>query len=249
MKIVLLNPNTSADITDRMVGHARMVAGKRAEIQGVTARFGPRVIGSRAENAIAAHAVLDAAARSRSGCHAMIVGSSMDTALAALRDLVAVPVIGMAQAAILAGLTLGSRIGCLTLGARLLPVYEEMTRSYGFSGRTVVWRAIELPAAYSGPALPQVAAAVAAECGAMAAQDRVDAVVLCGAVLTGYAAGIADRAPVPVLDCVEAATNLAVMRAETAAPARVPPGAGSAASGRETLGLSPELADLLAGRP
>ena len=59
MRLLLVNPNTSAHITDRMVAAARAALGGDAEIVGATARFGPAVIGTRAEAAIAAHAALD----------------------------------------------------------------------------------------------------------------------------------------------------------------------------------------------
>lgn len=246
VQLLLLNPNTSAGITERMAQQARLAAGKKAGIQGITAEFGPKIIGSRAENAIAAHAVLDAAARHHAGFSAIIVGSSMDTGLIPLRELLAVPVVGMAHAAIATGLALGARVGCLTLGTHLVPLYEEMTRMYGFSADVVLWRAMELPAAYSGSLLPEAVAAVGDRCRLMVEQDRVDAVVLCAAVLTGCAAQLGDRVPVPVIDCIDAATRTAMMLAERADhPA---PRSGARPLGRDSTGLGSALAGLLARR-
>ena len=108
MKLLLINPNTSPHVTDRMVVQARRTAGSRASVDGVTAAFGPAIIGSKAENAIATHGALDTAARHHAGYDAVILGVSMDSGLAALRELFPIPVVGMAEASILLACSLGA---------------------------------------------------------------------------------------------------------------------------------------------
>ena len=60
MKLLLLNGNTDAAITERMAQGARRMCAH--EIVPMTARFGARYIASRAASAVAAHAVLDSLA-------------------------------------------------------------------------------------------------------------------------------------------------------------------------------------------
>lgn len=244
MKLLLINPNTTVHVTDRMLAQARLAAGPQVEVSGVTADFGPAFIGSRAENAIAGHAVLELAARHHAGFDAVILGVSMDTALPALREMLDIPVVGMAEAALLTTCMLGGRIGCLTLGTRLLPLYEELTASYGFASRVARWRALDLPAAY-GPAVDGgVAQQVRAACDMLIAEDGAESVLLCGAVLTGYAAHLAPVLPVPVIDCIEAATRQAMLLAQMRLAA---PRAGSHArpTQRRLYGVGVELADWL----
>lgn len=246
MKILLINPNTSTHVTDRMVDQARKTAGDRAEIVGVTAQFGPAFISSRAGNAIATHAALDLAARHHSGHDAIVLGVSMDTGLIPIRELFDMPVVGMAESAMLLGCTLGQRIGCLTLGSHLLPLYEEVTAGYGLSSR-VVWRALELPAAYGTGMVDAVAQAIAAASERMAREDGVDVVALCGAVLTGYADTIQNEVSVPVVDCIDAAIRTAILLVERAAALNKPPALRVMQAKANSIGLGAELAALLGG--
>ncbi|MFX6544518.1 aspartate/glutamate racemase family protein, partial [Acinetobacter baumannii] len=89
------------------------------ELLAVTASFGPAVIGSRAENALAQHGVLELVAQHAPGCDAVVLGVSLDTALWACRELLDIPVVGMTEAGLLCGATVATRIGLLTNGARM----------------------------------------------------------------------------------------------------------------------------------
>ena len=71
MRILLINPNTTSDVTDIVAGHARRIAGDAVEFVPVTGRFGARYIASRAAAAIAGHAALDAMADHVAGCDAI----------------------------------------------------------------------------------------------------------------------------------------------------------------------------------
>ena len=209
MKLLLINPNTTPHVTARLLAQARRAAPAGVELRAVTADFGPAIIGSRAENAIAGHAVLDLAARHLGDADAVLLGVSLDTALRPLREMLEVPVVGMAEAALLTACQLGGRIGALTLGGRMLPLYREMSDGYGLATRVACWRALELPAAYGADLDAGVADAVRAACDRLVSEDGVDVVVLCAAVLTGYAALVAPQVAVPVIDAIDAATHQA----------------------------------------
>ncbi|WP_112323668.1 aspartate/glutamate racemase family protein [Oceanibium sediminis] len=243
MKLVLINPNTSEHVTERMVRQARVTAAGGAKIEGVTAAFGPRIIGSRAENGLAVHGALDAAARRAQDADAIILGVSMDTGLRELRDLMPIPVVGMAQAALMAAAHLGTRIGCLTIGPQMLPLYQEVTDNYGF-GDQAIWRAIEVPGIFEDPPASDVADVLAERCREAVQADGVDVIMLCGAVLTGYLPLVAPRVPVPVIDCIDAATRMAMML--VAMTGDLPRNGAPAAGGRQSVGLDPALAQLLA---
>ncbi len=101
MKILLANANTTAAVTEICAASARAAAAPGTEIVAVTPHFGPAIISSRAENAIAAHGIIDALAEHHGGCDAAILAVSYDTALTAARQLLPIPVIGMTEAACL----------------------------------------------------------------------------------------------------------------------------------------------------
>jgi allantoin racemase len=98
MKLLMLNSNTTRKATDRVAQAARAAASPGTEIVSATGRFGGKVIGSRSENTIAAHACLDLAAMHAKGCAAVVLGVSLDTALWELLEQLAVPMTGMTEA-------------------------------------------------------------------------------------------------------------------------------------------------------
>ena len=85
MRILLINPNTSADMTERIAAQARRHCDPGAEVVAVTACFGCEVVASRASYAIAAHAALDTFARHAKGIDAVILACFGDPGLEALR--------------------------------------------------------------------------------------------------------------------------------------------------------------------
>ena len=108
MKLLVINGNMTQAITDVCANAAREVASPGTEVVSATGTFGPQVIGSRSENALAQHGMLELAAKHAPGCDAVVIAVSMDTGLPALRELLSIPVVGMTEAALL---TLGIKLG------------------------------------------------------------------------------------------------------------------------------------------
>lgn len=201
MKLLIVNGNTTAAITDRIAAAARAAAAPTTEIVAVSARFGARVVGTRAENAIAGHAVLEAAAENHLGCDAVLVAISTDSGVSAARELLPIPVIGITEAALLTACALGGRFGYLTFGQRAAALSRELVEFYGLSGRMAGLDALDAPAAafaepdgFAGPMLDGIARLV--ELGA-------DSVVLAGAAFAGQCQALQAQAAVPLLDGVQ----------------------------------------------
>jgi Asp/Glu/hydantoin racemase len=127
MRLLLINPNTSADMTAGMVAQARRHCDRRHDVTGVTARFGCAVIASRASYAIAAHAALDACAAYRERVDGAILACFGDPGLAALRELVPWPVVGLAECASEAAAARGP-YAIVTAGAAWVPMLDELAR-------------------------------------------------------------------------------------------------------------------------
>jgi allantoin racemase len=247
MRLLLINPNTSEHITERMLIAARAALGPDVQVDGATARFGPAVIGTRSEAAIAAHGGLDVAAREAAGYDAVVLGVSLDCGLAPMRELLDIPVAAMTESGLACAGMLGQRIGLLTLGGRMLPLYRELVAGYGMQERMAGWCAPDLPAAFGGGSAPDdaVADAVAHAVARMVEENGVEVVLLSGAVLAGYAALLRERVDVPLVDCAAAAAlqAVALVRLGARRPVR---GSLAAPRARASTGLSPELAARLA---
>ncbi|MGG5822625.1 aspartate/glutamate racemase family protein [Falsiroseomonas sp. HW251] len=235
MRILLLNANTTAAITDRLVSVAQAMAPASVTFVGATARFGARYIASRAASAIAQHAALDAYVEQGAGMDAVLIGCYGDPGLDAIREIAAVPVLGLADAAAQEALRIAPRFGVVTGGAAWKPMLEEFHAARGYAGlagvRTVA------PSGGEIARDPNAALAILAEaCRASAEHDGAGAVILGGAGLVGLAARLKDRVPVPVICSVEAGVRAAIAALRQGPAGLVPHQAV------ETVGLSPWLA-------
>ena len=239
MRILLINANTTQAITDRLVAVAQSLSPANVTFPGATARFGARYIASRAANAIAGHAVLDAYAEHGAGADAVLLGCFGDPGLDALREIAPVPVLGLADASAEAAMRVARRFGVVTGGAAWKPMLEEFFATRGHAARLAGIRTV----APSGGEIardPDAALALLADaCEATAREDGAEAVVLGGAGLVGLAAKLQGRVRVPVICSVEAGVRAAI------AALGGPPAAMRPHEPVETVGLSAALAGRL----
>jgi allantoin racemase len=248
MKLLLINPNTTQAVTDAVLATARASALSGTELKAVTGEFGPVVIGSRAENAVAQHGVLSLLAEHAPGFNAVILAVSLDTGLWACREVLDVPVIGMTEAGLLMGCTLATRIGVLTYGKRMGAMYRELAESYGLAARIAGIATLDVTPqqTFSDPQRVHAAALAAAQ--QLVERDGAEAVLLAGAAMASMATVLQPQIDVPLLDGIACAVTLAQARVQMALPkARV--GSVSATGGRGSIGLSPALTALLARKP
>ncbi len=248
MKILIANPNTSSGMLDLMLEEARRVCRPGTELDGVVADFGVAQIASRSELAIAGHALLESLARHLRDHDAVVVGAFYHALVPAARELAPVPVVGLAEAAMRAAQTLGTRIAIIGLGSPERGMYETLVAELGMAGHYAGSRM--LPVAGSALVDDQPGADDrVVELGLAAVhEDRADVLVLGGAAFAGMAPRIAPRLPVPVVSPIHHAVGhaeLAVLsgwRKPTAGPWARP-------AGKPSRGLAPELARLLGDPP
>ena len=241
MRLLVINPNTTASITDMVVQAARSFASAGTEIVGVTGRFGARYVATRAAYAIAAHAALDAYAEHGSGCDAVVLACFGDPGLAGLKELADVPVVGMAEASCHLAATRGSRFAIVTGGERWGPMLEEFVASLGLSDKLAVVKTVAPTGADIARDPERSLSLLADACNATVRENAADCVILGGAGLAGLASRMADRVPVPVIDGVAAAVKAAEMLAALKA-LKARTGSYAATPPVETVGLSAALA-------
>ncbi|GJE48065.1 Hydantoin racemase [Methylobacterium tardum] len=234
MRILLINPNTSAHVTDLVARHVRTQFDGRAELRAVTGRFGARYIASRAAAAIAGHAALDALAEHGADCDAIYLACFGDPGLLALRELSRVPVIGMAEAACREAAARG-RFGIVTGGAAWEPMLREFVAALGLSDALAALRTVA-PSGGTIASDPDSALAMLVEAGRACVASGSETVILGGAGLAGLAARIAPQIPVPLICSVEAGTRAVLAAAGGSEPALSRP------DPVESVGLAPALA-------
>jgi allantoin racemase len=240
MRILLANSNTSPEVTAAVVAAARLSAAPGTEILGRNARFGARIVGTRTEAAIAAHGLVDLLAEESTGIDAVVIAMSFDSGLWAAREMLAVPVVGMTEAACLLACTMAPRFGLVVMGERGLAAYRQVVDSYGLEPRLAGLRALDAspqdllgdPGIFHGQILEKVEMLVR--------RDGAEAVVLAGAAMAGLPKLLQERAPVPLVDGIAAGVALAesLVRLGFSKPRA---GSLKGVPRRETIGLSPAL--------
>ena len=245
MRILLINPNTTEALTERLAVAARAVASHGTELTCVTACSGVPYISTRSEALIGGVQVLEILAEHQDNFDAAIVAAFGDPGLGAARELFDIPVVGLAEAGMLTACMLGGRFSIVTFAQALGPWQQEC----------VAWQRLEnrccgvrmLPGNFRSISEVQEEKEELLVNLAMQAvfEDEADVVVLAGAPLSGLAAKVRDRIPVPVVDCAEAAMK----QAEALASLR--PRAPEAGSFRRpapkpSIGVSQRLADRIA---
>ena len=241
MRILVVNANTSAIVTEKVAAEARAAASAGTEIVAVTGTFGARVIGSRAEHAIGEHSTIALVSRHAEGCDAVVIGVSYDTGLRAARELLPIPVVGMTEAGLLTACMLGGRIGVITFGRRVLPLYHELVTAYGLDARVTGWRVLESTAAYARGAHAELDREIVAAANDLIERDLAETVVLTGAVMAGVPRRLQADVPVPLIDCIACGVRQAELLVRLAAPK---PRTGSYAppTGRELVDVDPAIA-------
>ena len=203
-RLLLVNPNTTAAITETVLAEARRAAAPETAIEAVTGAFGASIVSTEAENLIAAYAGLDLLAAHYVGFDAAVLAISFDTGAFAARAVLPIPVVGITESALHMACLLGRRIGLVTFGAQSLPLYQDLIDHIGLATRIGAIETIEPSSSSSYLKHAGMDGEVEAAALRLAARG-VDVVVACGAATAGVAARLKHRLPLPILDGVAAA--------------------------------------------
>ena len=202
MKILLLNPNTTAAVTDLLHAAGSKVASAGTELVPTTAARGVPYIATRAEAQIGGAIALEMLAEAGPGIDAAIIAAFGDPGLFGARELFAFPVVGLAEAAMLTACMLGRRFSIVTFAGALAPWYEECVAMHALSSRCAGIRTLDGGFQSISGVQAEKEELLVALANQAVEQDRADVVILSGAPLAGLAAKVRDRIPVPVVDPV-----------------------------------------------
>lgn len=247
MRLLLINPNTTTEITELVLRHARSFALPTTAITAATARFGARYVATRAAYAIAAHAALDAYAEHGAGADVVILACFGDPGLSGLRELAHQPVLGMAEVACQAAAKRGGRFAIVTGGERWGPMLEEFVASIGLAPHCAGVSTVA-PNGAEIAQNPDAALTLLTD----ACNDAIDryganSVILGGAGLAGVAPRIASRVRAPLIDPLQVTMDEAQLLAAEP-PAKPTQGSYAPTTPVPTVGLGEALARHMEGR-
>ncbi|MDQ6212435.1 aspartate/glutamate racemase family protein [Achromobacter insolitus] len=206
-RLLVVNGNTTSELTSSLASQAEAFYGGSVHIHAVTAEFGPAYIASRAEAAIAAHAVLDVvekAVETPAGFDGCLLACFGEPGIGAVRERLDVPVVGMAEASIMSAMQRGDRYAIVTVGQRWPGMLREQIRQLGLESRCAA--ILALP----GNALDYVSRSAESALHVSRALDAAvaqgaDVVIVAGAALAGYLPGLPRLPAVPIIDSYRAA--------------------------------------------
>lgn len=244
MRLLMINPNMTEAMTLPMARVAQDLVGDAAEIVALTAAQGFPYISSRAEAQIAGAHLLEMIADHHTRVDAVIVAAFGDPGLVAARELFDLPVVGMAEAAIMTAAMLGDRFSVVTFSPHMARWYADCVRQTGLEARFTGVRCPKIAPTSVDNVATELRADLIDLVGQATSTDGADVVILGGAPLAGLAKEIAKEVDGLLIDPIAAATAQA-MSLVSLAPDYGRRVARPAA--KPSKGLSPALASLIAG--
>lgn len=245
MRLLLINPNTTEAVTERLAGTARAAAGAETQIIPLTASRGVPFIASRAEAQIAGVAALEMLAEHQGRYDAAIIAAFADPGLFAARELFDAPIVGLAEAAMLTACMLGRRFSIVTFTSSMGPWFRECVDLHGLGRRCASIRMLNEGFQSIASVQEEKEEALVTLANLAANEDEADVVILAGAPLSGLAARVRHRVPLPLVD----PTIAAIKQAETLvalSPIKATRGTFRRPLAKSSAGLASALANRIA---
>ncbi|MGW4033449.1 aspartate/glutamate racemase family protein [Streptomyces sp. NPDC004838] len=205
MKLTVVVPIIDEGFTTQVREEVAAWASPNTTIEVRRIERGPASIESAYDEAFAVPGIVtEVEAAARDGADGVFVTCFGDPGVHAAREVVDVPVVGGFEPAVLTALSLGERVGVVTMLPNVVPTVHRMARQHGIAERCRSVRAVDIPvlALHDQDVLLGQLAEQAAE--AVAAQEA-DVIVLGCTGMMGVAAALQTRLEregvyVPVVD-------------------------------------------------
>ncbi len=210
MRILIVNPKTTASRPEAIGRAARRAASAGTEIIAVNPADGPVAIEGYYDEAFSVPGLLTEIAKGEAiAVSAHIIACFDDTGLEAARCASSAPVIGIGEAALHLASMLGHRFSVITTLSCSIAAIENNLLKYGLAGRCAKVRACELPVLTLDDPTSDAAARIGVEIELAKHDDKAEVIVLGCAGMADLAAALAARHGVPVIDGVASAVKLA----------------------------------------
>lgn len=207
MRILVVNPNTTASMTAKIGATARAVASPGTEIIAVNPTSGPVSIEGYYDEALSLAGLLQVV-EANLDVDAVVIACFDDTGLDAIRCLASCPVVAIGEAAFHMASMLSNKFTVITTLARSVPAIEHNLHRYGLATRCARVRSTEVAVLDLEHAAGPARAKIDAEIRRAIAEDRAEAIVLGCAGMTDLTQSLSSDHGLPVLDGVGCAITL-----------------------------------------
>jgi allantoin racemase len=205
---MIVNPNTTAAMTDDVLAGARRAAAPGTELVGATAATGVPTVESNLDEVHGALAVAAAVqAGEAEGIDGYVVACFGDTGVAAAKELAAGPAVGMTEAALSTAALIAHRFTVVTLPPRTLHQSQRVVAHLGLIHRCTI-RAIDAGVADVAAGAAAHLEAVAGAAKAALTDDGAEAVLLGCAGMAALVGPLTAILGVPVIEGVAAGVTM-----------------------------------------
>ena len=207
MAIIIINPNSTASMTEAMLAQARRSAPGLA-FEGWTSHGGPAAIQGEADGKAARAPLLDLVERASSqGAEGIIIGCFDDTALEDAAEIADCPVIGIGQASYHYAALRNWRFSVVTTLSVSKPIIQANIERQGLGHLMSHVRASEVPVLELEANTDRAGAVIAQEALRAERDDGVRAIILGCAGMVEVVDTVRKKVSTVVIDPVECAAG------------------------------------------
>jgi allantoin racemase len=215
MKILVINPNTSATMTDRIRRALEAIKRPDTELTVVCPRSGPETIESAYDEAFAIPPTLELVKRANAeGYDAVIIACFSDPGLEAAKEISTIPVVGIEEATLHMAAMLGARFSIMTPRKQRIASKREHVHLRGLSHYLASVRSLDLSVAETDTDPAKTKQRLMAVAGAAVETDGAEVIVMGCAGMAGYAEEMEQKLGIRVLDPTAVALKTAEAMAD-----------------------------------
>lgn len=208
-RLLVVNPNTTATMTETIAIAARQAAAMGTEVVPVTSSMGPVSIEGFYDEAFAVPGLLAAIAEGQAnGAEAAIIACFDDTGLDAARAMATIPVLGICESALALAAMIAKRFTVVTTMERSRVPVQELVDQYGMDRRARV-RAANISVLSLEDPQSGARDKLRSEIARAMEEDKAEAIVLGCAGMADLARALQQEFGLPVIDGVGAAVKQA----------------------------------------
>lgn len=212
MRILIINPNTTASMTRDIAENASKFAALGTEITAMNPMSGPAAIQGPEDGEKALPGVLEifqTEVIEKKAHDLVIIACFDDTGVIALKQISPVPVLGIGEASFMMAMCLGHQFSVVTTLSVSVPVIEDNIVAYGFKNRCARVRASEVPVLEIENDEDKAVSKIVYEMKVAQKEDACSSIILGCAGMTRIVDLVSEAVDVPVIDSVHAAITVA----------------------------------------
>jgi len=210
MRILIINPNTSELMTDKIRAVAEAAKRSDCHVTVVCPSRGPVTIESSYDEAYAISPTIDLVKEARTENYdAIILACFCEVGVEAAREISSIPILGLEEATLSIALLLGEKFGIMTEKRPRVAMKRRHVRRYGLLERLASVRPLELSVAELAADPEGTKAAGIALARRMVEEDGAEVIIMGCAAMAGYSEDLERELQVPVLDPLKVSLKVA----------------------------------------